>query len=232
MLRFGNVVGRRQTHGVGFDFVRGCREDPTRLEVMGDGTQSKSYVLVTDVVDAVLLAARSGDGEPFRAYNVATGDYITVREIVELAIEVARARSRRRRGLLRADEPRVEGRRARRPAVDRAHPRPRVVAERRLARGSAALDDRDARRPRSRREPRRSSSTATECSPKRMGVDGVPQSPRLASDMRIDDEAPAATRALQEAGFVTVCITNQPEIARGELDPGELERMHAELDAA
>jgi UDP-glucose 4-epimerase len=88
VLRFGNVVGRRQTHGVGFDFVRRLRSDPGHLEVMGDGTQSKSYVLVSDVVDAVLLAARSGDGEPFRAYNVATGDYITVREIAELAIEV------------------------------------------------------------------------------------------------------------------------------------------------
>ena len=86
--RFGNVVGRRQTHGVGFDFVRRLREDSTRLEVMGDGTQSKSYILATDVVAAVLRAVAEPATEPFRAYNVATGDYITVREIVELAIEV------------------------------------------------------------------------------------------------------------------------------------------------
>lgn len=86
--RFGNVVGRRQTHGVGFDFVRRLRDDPTQLEVMGDGTQSKSYVLVGDVVAAVLRAFDSGSGEPFRAYNVATGDYVTVREIVALAQEV------------------------------------------------------------------------------------------------------------------------------------------------
>ena len=87
VLRFGNVVGRRQTHGVGFDFVRRLRADPSELTVMGDGTQSKSYVLVTDVVAAVLLASSVADG-PFQAFNVATGDYITVREIVELAIEV------------------------------------------------------------------------------------------------------------------------------------------------
>jgi UDP-glucose 4-epimerase len=84
--RFGNVVGRRQTHGVGFDFIRRLREDPTQLEVMGDGTQSKSYILVTDVVAAVLRAVAAPADEPFRAYNVATGDYITVREIVGLAI--------------------------------------------------------------------------------------------------------------------------------------------------
>jgi UDP-glucose 4-epimerase len=85
--RFGNVVGRRQTHGVGFDFVRRLLADPERLTVLGDGSQSKSYVLVTDVVAAVLLAVDTAQA-PFQAYNVATGDYITVREIAELAIEV------------------------------------------------------------------------------------------------------------------------------------------------
>jgi UDP-glucose 4-epimerase len=87
-FRFGNVVGRRQTHGVGFDFVRRLREDPSRLEVMGDGTQSKSYILVTDVVAAVLRAVAEPAPSPFEVYNVATGDYVTVREIVGLALEV------------------------------------------------------------------------------------------------------------------------------------------------
>jgi UDP-glucose 4-epimerase len=88
VCRFGNVVGRRQTHGVGFDFVRRLREDPSRLTVMGDGTQSKSYILVTDVVAAVLRAVAEPAAEPFRVYNVATGDYVTVSEIVGLALEV------------------------------------------------------------------------------------------------------------------------------------------------
>lgn len=87
-FRFGNVVGPRQTHGVGFDFVRRLLRTPERLDVLGDGTQSKSYVHVNDVVDAVLLAARRTE-ERFRVYNVATGDYITVREIAELAVECA-----------------------------------------------------------------------------------------------------------------------------------------------
>jgi UDP-glucose 4-epimerase len=88
-FRFGNVVGRRQTHGVGFDFLHKLLTDPTRLEVMGDGSQSKSYVLVTDVVAAVLGVCDSSLSEPFCAFNVATGDYITVREIADLAVEVA-----------------------------------------------------------------------------------------------------------------------------------------------
>jgi UDP-glucose 4-epimerase len=87
-FRFGNVVGRRQTHGVGFDFVRRLLADPTALTVMGDGSQSKSYVLAGDVVAAVLAALDRGLARPFEAFNVATGDYVTVREIVDLALEV------------------------------------------------------------------------------------------------------------------------------------------------
>lgn len=85
-FRFGNVVGPRQTHGVGFDFVRRLQDDPTQLRILGDGSQSKSYIAVGDVVTAVLLAAERTT-ESFRPYNVATGDYITVTEIAELAVE-------------------------------------------------------------------------------------------------------------------------------------------------
>jgi UDP-glucose 4-epimerase len=86
VFRFGNVVGPRQTHGVGFDFVRRLLEDPTRLRILGDGTQSKSYIHVFDVVEAVLLGHRRTE-QPFQAYNVATGDYITVTEIADVAVE-------------------------------------------------------------------------------------------------------------------------------------------------
>jgi UDP-glucose 4-epimerase len=55
---------------------------------MGDGTQSKSYVLVTDVVSAVLTALDANLNARQNCFNVATGDYITVREIVALALEV------------------------------------------------------------------------------------------------------------------------------------------------
>lgn len=87
-FRFGNVVGPRQTHGVGFDFARRLTEDPAQLRILGDGTQSKSYIHVRDVIAAV-LTANSEQQEAFLPYNVATGDYITVTEIAELAAECA-----------------------------------------------------------------------------------------------------------------------------------------------
>ncbi|MDP8982372.1 MAG: NAD-dependent epimerase/dehydratase family protein [Acidobacteriota bacterium] len=87
-FRFGNVVGPRQTHGIGFDFVRRLRVQPDRLRILGDGTQSKSYIHVEDVLDAVFLA-HDNTAKSFEVYNVATGDYITVAEIAQLAMQVA-----------------------------------------------------------------------------------------------------------------------------------------------
>jgi UDP-glucose 4-epimerase len=86
VFRFGNVVGPRQTHGVGFDFVRRLLKDGSRLSILGDGTQSKSYVHVSDVVRAV-MCAHHNTTKVFEAYNVATGDYITVGEIADIAVD-------------------------------------------------------------------------------------------------------------------------------------------------
>ena len=85
-FRFGNVVGPRQTHGVGFDFVLRLHADPTRLAILGDGRQSKSYIHIFDVVAAVMHAERHC-GKRFEVFNVATGDYITVTEIAELVVD-------------------------------------------------------------------------------------------------------------------------------------------------
>jgi UDP-glucose 4-epimerase len=87
VFRFGNVVGPRQTHGVGYDFVRRLLADPSRLTILGDGSQSKSYIHVDDVVEAVLVAAERV-ATPYATFNVATGDYVTVKEIADLVVEV------------------------------------------------------------------------------------------------------------------------------------------------
>ena len=87
VFRFGNVVGPRQTHGVGFDFVRRLKADPLELRILGNGQQSKSYIHVYDVVAAV-LCANTVEPSVFRTFNVATGDYITVTDIADLAVEI------------------------------------------------------------------------------------------------------------------------------------------------
>jgi len=86
-FRFANVVGPRQTHGVGYDFVRRLKADPARLRILGDGTQSKSYIHVEDILAAMFTAAEKSAAR-FDVFNVATDDYITVREIADIAVSV------------------------------------------------------------------------------------------------------------------------------------------------
>lgn len=85
-FRFGNIVGARQTHGIGFDFINKLRANNRELHILGDGTQSKSYVHISDIVNAVWLANEKVK-DRFSAFNIATGDYISVNEIADIVIK-------------------------------------------------------------------------------------------------------------------------------------------------
>jgi UDP-glucose 4-epimerase len=87
-FRFANVVGARQTHGVGYDFLRRLKADPTQLRILGDGQQRKSYIHVEDVLTAIKVADAATSGA-YDVFNVATDDYITVREIADLAVGIS-----------------------------------------------------------------------------------------------------------------------------------------------
>ncbi len=54
VFRFPNVIGPRLTHGVVFDFIRKLQTDPAHLQILGDGKQTKPYLYVTDLVDAII----------------------------------------------------------------------------------------------------------------------------------------------------------------------------------
>lgn len=85
IFRLANVVGARQTHGVTFDFIRKLRENPASLEILGDGTQSKSYIHVEDVIGAMLFVL-DHSREVLNVYNVATDDYIDVTAIAHSVV--------------------------------------------------------------------------------------------------------------------------------------------------
>ena len=86
-FRFGNVVGPMQTHGVGYDFVNQLFENRSKLFVLGDGRQSKTYIEVSDVINA-MLTAEEKTTEGFAVYNVGTDDYVSVSEIAEIAVSI------------------------------------------------------------------------------------------------------------------------------------------------
>ena len=84
--RFANIVGPRGTHGVIFDFIHKLKKDPTRLEVLGNGLQEKSYMSAEDCVRAMVHIVDEKD-EAVNLYNLGTGDTCSVRRIAEIVVE-------------------------------------------------------------------------------------------------------------------------------------------------
>ena len=86
VFRFANVVGPRQTHGVAHDFLRRLAKDPTRLKIFGDGTQSKPYIHIEDVLAAFRMMEEKQTGG-YDYFNVGTPDFLTVREIADIVCD-------------------------------------------------------------------------------------------------------------------------------------------------
>ena len=87
IFRFANIIGARGTHGVIFDFIHKLKNDPTRLEVLGNGLQEKSYMEVGDCVDA-MLHVMSNAHQPLNLFNLGSHDTASVRRIAEIVVEV------------------------------------------------------------------------------------------------------------------------------------------------
>ena len=86
ILRLANIVGTRSKHGVIYDFIRKLRKNPNRLEILGDGTQKKSYLHITDCIEAIikLYKAFRNDNLIYDVYNIGNEDWITVKEIADI----------------------------------------------------------------------------------------------------------------------------------------------------
>jgi len=86
IFRLANVIGPRLRHGVIFDFINKLQKDPTHLEVLGDGTQRKSYLYITDCVDGMSKAFQKDRG-PLEVYNLGSSDSIDVPNIAQTVID-------------------------------------------------------------------------------------------------------------------------------------------------
>lgn len=82
ILRYANIYGPRSGHGVMHDFFHKLKEDPTRLEILGDGKQKKSYLYIDDCINATLTALESKKG--FDIFNIGSETQITVDKIAEM----------------------------------------------------------------------------------------------------------------------------------------------------
>ena len=90
ILRFGNIVGERTTHGVIYDFIRQLAKNSEKLSVLGNGRQAKPYVYVRDLVDALIFGAKRCaelKESKFDVFNVAPSGATSVRFITNELID-------------------------------------------------------------------------------------------------------------------------------------------------
>jgi len=86
IFRFPNVVGSRATHGAIYDFIQKLRRNPNELEVLGDGSQEKPYLHVSELIDAMLNLFQKAQ-QPLNYFNIApSGEGTTVRFIAEATV--------------------------------------------------------------------------------------------------------------------------------------------------
>jgi len=86
IFRFVSILGERYTHGHVFDFYKQLTTDPTRLRVLGDGNQRKSYLHVQDCINAILkvISQRTAQSAKHRCqiYNLGAQDYCVLKDSI------------------------------------------------------------------------------------------------------------------------------------------------------
>lgn len=83
VFRFPNVIGPRLTHGVVFDFINKLRKDPEHLEILGNGRQTKPYIYVTDLVNAI-MRFKNMERRGVTLYNVGAEGSTSVTQIADI----------------------------------------------------------------------------------------------------------------------------------------------------
>ncbi len=83
VVRMANIIGERSTHGVIFDFYRKLKSNPKRMEILGDGRQTKSYLHISDCISAIFLVFKKQNKE-FERFNVGSGKSTSVDELAHL----------------------------------------------------------------------------------------------------------------------------------------------------
>jgi UDP-glucose 4-epimerase len=81
IFRFVSILGERYSHGHVYDFHKSLREDPTRLTILGDGHQRKSYLYIQDCCDAMLIAIQQPRNR-VNVYNLGTDEHCEVNDSV------------------------------------------------------------------------------------------------------------------------------------------------------
>lgn len=86
IFRLANIIGPRSQHGVIYDFIQKLRKNPRELEILGDGTQTKSYLHVEDCINAFFTTIERTKSQ-VETFNVGSEDQTNVKTIAKTVTE-------------------------------------------------------------------------------------------------------------------------------------------------
>jgi len=87
IFRFVSIMGSRYTHGHLFDFYEQLIKNKSKLKVLGNGLQKKSYLNVFDCIDAMLLTMHRKI-KSVQIYNLGTDRFITVKHSIKILLKI------------------------------------------------------------------------------------------------------------------------------------------------
>jgi len=83
IFRFVSILGPKYSHGHVLDFVKKLEKDNKNLYVLGNGKQKKSYLHVSDCLDAILLALKKANNN-INIFNLGHNNFINVNKSIEI----------------------------------------------------------------------------------------------------------------------------------------------------
>lgn len=88
ILRFANIIGHRSSHGVIFDFYNKLQKNHEKIEILGDGTQKKSYLYIDDCINAIHIAIKVNGIDCFNIGSEDQVDVISIAKIIGKEMKV------------------------------------------------------------------------------------------------------------------------------------------------
>ena len=86
ICRLANIIGPRSRHGVIYDFIKKLKKNPKGLEILGDGTQRKSYLYIDNCISAIFTILKKSPGK-VEIFNIGSEDWVDVKTIAEIVVE-------------------------------------------------------------------------------------------------------------------------------------------------
>jgi len=90
ILRLANIIGPKSNHGVIVDFIKKVKANPNELTILGDGKQEKSYLYISDCIEAIihLTETFSKNTERIDVFNIGSNDKVTVTQIAKTVAQI------------------------------------------------------------------------------------------------------------------------------------------------